>query len=468
MAKVLRSPALEDLKDAPYNPRGIEDDGLRGLTFSIKSFGDISGITWNQRTGNIVTGHQRFRSLIEEHFEQITIVDGVITWPGGETFPVRTVDWPLAKEQAANIAANSHLLGGYFTEEVGPLLDQIKDTSPALHGGLLFEELSADLGFTETEDDEPDEAPPDMPANPITKLGDIWQLGDHLLMCADATLKKNWRILMGSTGRGQLIFTDPRCSKHEAIASDELRDDKLVALVRRALKWAADYAEDSAAFYIWHTPATRGDFEIAIAAAGLQERQYIIWVKEAFTLGRADYQHGFEPCFYAAKSGHAPRFDGDRRQSTIWRMAMVEAADGSVLFELADGLKISTGDGGTLVLKPTAPKGKRIRKVRLGDGDELLVQITEEDAANVWRIKRDPHDRYAHPTQKPIGLAAVAIRNSSAKGELVLDPFAGSGSTLIAADAHDRVARCMELAPGYCDVIVERWQDRTGEKATRA
>ncbi len=275
--------------------------------------------------------------------------------------------------------------------------------------------------------------------------------------------------------RGQLIFTDPpygvsyqdRGGKHAAIAGDDLRDDKLVALVRRALKWAADYAEDSAAFYIWHAPATRSDFETAIAAAGLQERQYIIWVKEAFTLGGADYQHGYEPCIYAAKSGHAPRFDGDRRQSTIWRMTMIEA-DGAVPYELADGLKISTGEGGTLVLKPTAPKGKRIRKVRLGAGEELLVQVGEEDTADVWRVRRDPAAEYKHPTQKPAGLAAIAIRNSSAKGELVLDPFAGSGSTLMAADAHDRIARCLELDPGYCDVIVERWQDRTGEKATRA
>lgn len=477
MAKKLRTPRLEDLKPAPRNPRGIDELGLEGLTYSLKEFGDISGFTWNQRTGHMVTGHQRLRALQEEHGDQLKIRAGAIVTPDGEAFRLRVVDWPEDKEMAANVAANNYQTGGYFTDDIAPLLDEIKEANPEAHGSLLFEELKQDLGYndeaagTETA---ADEAEPPPPAKPITKPGDTWILGDHRLHCGDAKLRRSFDRLMVGAELAHLVFTDPPYGvsyEDEAgkgmIAGDDLRDDDLVRLVRQSLKWAARVTIPDAAFYIWHASDTRDDFSTAMAAAGLTPRQYIIWIKPSFALGRADYQQGHEPCFYAGKAGETLRWFGDRSQSTIWRIG-ASTPDGSLAYDLADGLKISDGHGNTLAIRDRAPGGKRIRKVRLEEGEQILITKAGEGTADAWHVARDPFKEYKHPTQKPIGLAAIAIRNSTEKGELVLDPFGGSGSTLLAGDRAGRQVRTLELDPRYCDVIVERWQDKTGGKARRS
>lgn len=471
--KPLRTPALDELQAAPYNPRGIHEPNLDGLKFSLESFGDISGIVWNQRTGHLVTGHQRLRSLTEEHGEELLIEGGAITWPDGETFPVRTVDWTIAKEQAANVAANNPHLGGHFTPSTSDLLDKIRSATPALHGGLLFEALSADLGGSDKDEATPEKPAPSKPETAVTKPGDLWVLGPHRLHCADATIAKSFGKLMGPREKAALVFTDPPygvsyedTTGKGIIANDELRDDKLANLVGKSLRWAAKHAADDAAFYIWHASDTRDDFAAGMAAAGITQRQYIIWIKPSFALGRGDYQQGHEPCFYAGKAGQPIRFIGDRKQSTVWRVGAV-APGGEIAYELADGVKISTGDGGLICLLPKAPGGKRVRKVRLEEGQDVLIAAADDGTADTWHVKRDPVGSYGHPTQKPTALAAIAIGNNTVAGEIVLDMFGGSGSTLMAADGMRRHARLLELDPRYCDVIVERWQDRTGHKATR-
>jgi DNA modification methylase len=288
-------------------------------------------------------------------------------------------------------------------------------------------------------------------------------------MCGDSTSRDDVRRLMGHE-RADLVFTDPpysvsydaRSGDFAVIEGDHKRDDELYELVTGALKQAVAFSRDAAAFYIWHASSTRREFEDALRAAGLTERQYLIWAKNAIVLGHADYHWAHEPCFYAAKTGQKPAWHGDRAQPTIWRASLKKRA--GVATTLGQGLVLRDGLGGELAIVPELAKGKKVRSVRLEEGRPLVIE-TESEAADIWEVGRD-HD-YVHPTQKPCELARRALVNSTKPGQIVLDLFGGSGSTLMAAEGTGRRARLMELDPKYVDAIVKRWEEATGRKAER-
>ena len=189
-----------------------------------------------------------------------------------------------------------------------------------------------------------------------------------------------------------------------------------------------------------------------MTAAGLMENQYIIWVKNGIALGHADYQWAHEPCFYASRAGVKPRFFGDRAQHTVWRATTSE--DGYAATTLGNGLVLTDGTGGKLYLAEKEPKGKKMRYVRMTPGQ--VLSIIQEDRGNtVWEVARETGT--LHPTQKPVELARRAIENSSQPGEIVLDFFGGSGSTLLAAELTGRRCYSTELDPVYCDVAISRY-----------
>ena len=184
------------------------------------------------------------------------------------------------------------------------------------------------------------------------------------------------------------------------IMNDDMDDDSFRSFLVSAFTIIHDSLKDGGAFYIWHADNEGLNFRSALVEAGLQQRQTLIWNKNAFTLGRQDYQWKHEPCLYGWKDGAAHFFTEDRTRSTV-----IDCD----------------------------------RPVRSDD----------------------------HPTMKPIVLMAELIRNSSRKGEIVFDPFGGSGSTLIACEQLGRRCRMMELDPIYCQVIIDRWERLTGKKAER-
>lgn len=132
---------LADLKPAPCNPRTITPEALSGLKHSLSTFGDISGIVWNRRTGNLVAGHQRLRALREEHGDALRLEGGAVLAPTGERFPVRVVDWDDATERAANVAANSPAISGDFTARLQEVLDDIAQESSELYDDLSMQRL---------------------------------------------------------------------------------------------------------------------------------------------------------------------------------------------------------------------------------------------------------------------------------------------------------------------------------------
>lgn len=318
----------------------------------------------------------------------------------------------------------------------------------------------------------PRDVTPPAPAEPITRPGDLWLLDQHKLLCGDATNPDAWRRLMGGDG-ASCCFTDPpygvayAADGFSPIAGDDKQRQELIAFLQAAFEGIRAQLLPAAAVYIWHASATRYEFETAMRRAGLAEIQYLVWVKPALVLGHADYQWQHEPCFYGqAAGGPHPPFYGARTETTAW---FVTAWDGDsedrpIALSPA-GVEITTGRD-SIYVGDTPPKGKKPTLVHVEHGQAVEL-VRPADDSDVWLISRDG-GKAQHPTQKPVALAARAILNSTLPGQIVIDGFMGSGSTLMAADLLGRRCYGMELAPEYCDVIVGRWEAATGRKAARA
>ena len=252
-----------------------------------------------------------------------------------------------------------------------------------------------------------DDAVPELAENPVSKTGDIWILGDHKLLCGDATKADDFKALLGDE-LVDMTFTDPPYNVNYAnTAKDKMRgknrpimNDNLGEGFGSFLFDACDniLARTKGAVYIAMSSSELDTLQGAFRAAGGKWSTFIIWAKNTFTLGRADYQRQYEPILYGWKDGADHYWCGAR------------------------------------------------------------------DQGDVWNVKK-PAKNDLHPTMKPVELVERAIRNSSKTRDLVLDPFGGSGSTLIACEKSGRRARLIELDPKYVDVIVKRWEEFTGKKA---
>lgn len=255
-----------------------------------------------------------------------------------------------------------------------------------------------------------DEAP-EPPEEPVTKPGDLWILGRHRLLCGDSTRADDvGRLLAGATPL--LMVTDP---PYGVNYSPEWRNEALGEGNRSIGKVAnddrADWREAWALFagdvaYVWHAASKAWEVAGSLFDCGFEVRAQIVWAKQHFVISRGHYHYQHEPCWYAVRKGRTAHWCGDRKQSTLWQI-----------------------NNGLLQGGP--------RKA--------------EDAIT------------GHGTQKPVEAMARPMRNHDVAE--VYEPFCGSGTTVIAAEQLGRRCYAMEIDPRYCDVIVERWERLTGQKA---
>ena len=234
-----------------------------------------------------------------------------------------------------------------------------------------------------------------------------------------------------------LVFTDPpynvNYSGQGKTTSNTIKNDNMDEGEFRAMLklWFRSYkiaSKADAPLYCCYASRTHREFEDALNANNYEVRSQIIWVKKVASMGWADYRWKHEPILYCHQKGTPTKFYGDRKQYTEWTE---EPSDEEIL-----------------------------RTVR------EMVKKDEAGESTVWRLHRE--QKYDHPTQKPLKLCSIAIRNSSKRDDIVLDLFGGSGSTLIASDQLNRTCYTMELDPRYVDVIVKRWEKLTGNKATKS
>lgn len=444
---------LSQLKPDPGNSNEHPDDNIKALKDSLLKYGQLKPIVIRQ-DGTIIAGEGTYLAAKEL---------GALV--------IAAVRLPKDKEHLADefgIADNQTArLSRWNPAKLKASLDRLaaQGVSPTALG---FNEKDLQALLAKITPPKRDSTWGETTASPRrTKIGDLWTLGAHRLLVGDSRDKKTVARLMGNR-KAQMVFTDPpygvdyEDDKGRKIMNDKLTRDKLVGLLTDAFTRGIESTTSDAAFYIWHANATREDFNYAMKAAGLEARQYLIWAKPSLVLGREDYQWNHEPCFYASKAGTHPAFFGGRAETTLWRIAAMMGSDQAIT--LGNGVLVSDGKGHELTLGRPSPT-KKLRHVRVDPKNPVLVS-DGEGQGTVWEISRESNT--IHPNQKPVELATRAIQNSSHPGQVVLDLFGGSGSTLMACEATGRAACLMEFDPRYADGILNRWEKLVKQKAVKA
>ena len=379
----------ENLLPADYNPRKDlkpGDEEYEKLKRSIEQFGYVEPVIWNRITGRVVGGHQRLKVLIDMGVNEVDCV---------------VVEMDENKEKALNVALNK-ISGEWDKDKLALLISdlQAEDFDVSLTG---FDAAEIDDLFKDTIQDKIKDDDFNVDAelqNPtITKLGDVWQLGRHRLVCGDSTLAETYDMLLGDE-KVNLVITDPPYNvNYEGsagkIKNDNMEDDKFYNFLFDAFSNTEKYMADDASIYVFHADTEGLNFRKAFKDAGFYLSGTCIWKKQSLVLGRSPYQWQHEPILFGWKKKGKHQWYTGRKESTIWEF----------------------------------DKPKK-------NGD--------------------------HPTMKPIPLLAYPIMNSSMSNCLVLDPFGGSGSTLIACEQTDRIARTIELDEKFCDVIIKRYIEQVG------
>lgn len=385
--------SIEKVNPAAYNPRKDLKPGdpqFEQLRRSIAMFDAVEPLVWNQRTGNLVGGHQRLKVLRER---------------GDLDVDVSVVDLDDVHEKALNIALNK-ISGEWDIPKLKELLVELDNGAFDLDlTGFTELELKDLIDFEGKQGLTDDDQVPDKPAQPRSQAGSLWVLGGHRLYCGDATDPGDIALLMGQE-RADMVFTDPPYNvDYEGytesalkIKNDKMSPEEFDTFLELAFVGYKMAIKEGASLYVCHPSSSQREFQNAMEKADFELRTQIIWAKNTFAWGFGRYKFQHEPIFYAHLKGESDAWYGDKRQSTLWQEA-----------------------------KPAANR--------------------------------------LHPTMKPVELVMRAMTNSSKSGDLVLDFFGGSGTTMIAGEKLNRRVFSMELDPGYCDVIVMRWENFTGKQA---
>lgn len=381
--------SIDKLKPAKYNPRKNLKPGdpeYEKLKRSIEEYGCVELIVCNKRTGNVVSGHQRLKVLLELGCTEIDCI---------------VIDLDEQNEKALNISMNK--IGGAWDED--KLASLIADLDAGAFDISLtgFDAAEVDELFSKVHDKEIKEDDFDAEkavkeiTEPVTRRGDIWLLGQHRLMCGDSTQLSDMLTLMDGK-KANVCVTDPPYNVDYAggtkdelkIVNDKMSAEKFHQFLLQAFKNVFEVMDDGCAVYVFHGDTEGLNFRKAFKDAGFHLSNVCVWVKNRMVLGRCDYHWQHEPILYGWKPTGSHRWYADRKQTTVW---------------------------------------------------------------NFDRPQRNAE----HPTMKPVALCAYPIQNSSLSNCIVLDPFGGSGSTLIASEQLKRICCTMELDPKYCDVIVKRY-----------
>ena len=375
---------IEDLIPYKNNPRHNEE-AVPDVAESIRQCGDLDPIEVDENNV-ILSGHTRLLALQQQGFTETD----VIRYTG------------LTEEQKKKYRLLANKTGEKASWDLDKLAEELDNLD---FDGFDF---GFDIDF-ESLEEEPevydDDYDPQPPEDPKSKLGDIYRLGRHRLMCGDSTSVTDVEALCDGK-KMDLLITDPpynvdytgKTKDALKIENDSMEDETFRQFLFDAFLTADMVMKPGATFYIWHADSEGYNFRGACHDIGWKVRQCLIWVKNVMVMGRQDYQWKHEPCLYGWKEGASHNWYSDRKQTTL----------------------------------------------------------LEFD-----RPSRSEH----HPTMKPVPLFDYQIKNSSKKGDAVLDLFGGSGTTIVCCEQNKRDAYLMELDPRYVDVIIDRWEKLTGQKA---
>ncbi len=398
--------SVREINPAAYNPRidlAPGDPDYEMLKKSISTFGLVEPLVWNRQTGNLVGGHQRLKILKEEGVAEVE---------------VSVVDLSLDQEKALNLALNK-IQGDWDEDKLSALVDELSKIPDFDFGLTGFEapEVSQILDRSEEIGEDYFDFGVAVGAieEPVTKEGDVIELGPHRIMCGDSASEADLDTLMRAE-KADLVQTDPpygcrylaqnrpdleprlkKSKRWEKLYKDDLSEKEYEEWMRGVLANLRRFLKDGASAYVWSGHAKFYFVHQVLRELGFHVSTVITWAKPTFAISYGDFNQQTEFCLYA------------------W----------------------------------------------LKNGPHKWYGSTSE--TNLWEIKRDKARELIHPTQKPIEIPARAIRNSSRRGDIVVDLFLGSGSTLLAAECLGRRCFGMEIEPKYVDAIVRRYGAFVGE-----
>lgn len=419
----IRDIALEDIKPYGRNPRDNEN-AIPAVMESIEQFGFKVPMVLDSNM-EIIAGHTRYEAAKRLGCRTVPCIIA------DDLTPEQVKAFRLADNKTAELAEWDWDL----------LAEELAEIETIDMDAFGFEEFDIETGEPVAEEDDYEPEPPEIPDS---KLGDVYRLGQHVLVVGDSTDPETIDKAMDAMGEGaeaDLLLTDPPYNiDYEGKTKDALKidndawgdDDSFAEFLADAFTAAMQRVRQGGGFYVWHASSTVGSFLEACRRAGMQVRQTIIWNKSIFSLGRQDYQWKHEPCLYGWKDGAAHYFTEDRTLSTVWDY----------------------------------PEDFDPEKAKKAELVAMVKQAMEHLESDVWDADKPSASRL-HPTMKPIPLMARAIVNSTKKGQIVLDPFGGSGSTLIACEQMGRRCVTVELDTHYADVIIDRWESYTGREAVK-
>ena len=385
--------AVETLIPYINNSRKHSDEQVAQIAASIKEFGWTNPILVDGDNG-LIAGHGRLLAARKLGMAKVPVI---------ELAHLSELQKKALIIADNKLALNSDWDNNLLMIELQELNNEDYDLSVL---GFDQDELEALLnpieptvGLTDEDD------VPDVPDKPKTKLGDVYILGNHRLMCGDSCsitdmekLSNDRKVDMWLTDPPYNVAYEGKTKDALTIQNDSMSNDGFRKFLRDAYVTADTVMKPGAVFYIWHADSEGYNFRGAAFDAGWKVRQCLIWKKSTMVMGRQDYHWKHEPCLYGWKEGAGHLWATDRKQTTILEFD-----------------------------KPS----------RNGE----------------------------HPTMKPVALFEYQMLNNTKGGDIILDSFGGSGTTLLAAEKNGRIAYVMELDPKYCDVIVKRWEDFTGKKA---
>ena len=377
---------ISELKENPKNPNTHSEEQIELLAKVIQKTGWRAAITVSNLSGLIVKGHGRLQAAKAAGFKEVPVEyqnfeneeeEMSALLADNKIAELAEIDNEKLKEIFSDYDFGDLSLTGYSQNEFDDLIDIFEEA-----------ELLSD----------PDEVPEEVETR--CKLGDVWQLGNHRLMCGDSTIITDVEKLMNGA-KADLLITDPPYNvNYEGgtglkIQNDNMEDSQFWKFLYDAFTNADIVMKEGAVFYIWHADSEGYNFRAACRSVEWKVRQCLIWNKNSMVMGRQDYHWKHEPCLYGWKEGAGHLWNNDRKQTTVI------------------------------------------------DFDK-------------------PSKNGEHPTMKPVGLFDYQIQNNTKQGDIVLDLFGGSGTTLIACEQNKRVAYLMELDEHYCTVILQRYINLKG------
>lgn len=416
---------IEEVIPYANNPRKNDGEAVDRVAASIKEYGFKNPIIIDKENV-VVAGHTRLKAAKKLNIEKVPVIKA------DDLTPTQIKAFRIADNKVAEYST-------WDNELLSIELEGLKDLDFDLDlTGIDVEELDDLLNSGGTEEVQEDNYEIELPPEPKAKIGDVYQLGNHRLVCGDCTDAEHLNLLMAGE-MADLVLTDPPYNMNYSgagntnqanresnkILNDNMTDEDFEQFLVDVNGSIYSYLKDGGSFYIFYKELGTGVFITSLKTAGLTFKQMLIWVKNSIVLGGSKYQSMYEPCVFGCKGKSIKNWYADRKERSV------------------------------------------IEHIDLMDEDELreaVKELLQRDETDIIRVDKNLKNDL-HPTMKPIRLLAKMLNNSSKANDIVLDLFGGSGSTLIACEQTNRKCRLIELDPKYVDVIVDRWEAHTGEKA---